>query len=210
MSSPEQGATSEKKPKRKKRFSVLRTLALLVLAGSALGGILLWYGYREFSKDLPQRLDVLTNYQPSRASRVYSADGELIGEFYLQRRIVVPYATIPPHVVHAFVAAEDNRFYEHGGVDPVGIARAAWTNLRAGHVVQGGSTITQQVAKLLLVGQERSMTRKIREGILARRIEKELSKEQILTIYLNQIYLGHGAYGVQAAAETYLARTSAI
>jgi penicillin-binding protein 1A len=206
VSSPEQGATAEKKPKRKKRFSVLRTLALLVLSGSTLGGILLWYGYREFSKDLPQRLDVLTNYQPSRASRVYSADGELIGEFYLQRRIVVPYATIPPHVVHAFVAAEDNRFYEHGGVDPVGIARAAWTNLRAGHVVQGGSTITQQVAKLLLVGQERSMTRKIREGILARRIEKELSKEQILTIYLNQIYLGHGAYGVQAAAETYFGK----
>jgi penicillin-binding protein 1A len=185
---------------------VLRVLAMLVLGGGLLGGGLLFYGYREFARDLPQRLDVLTNYQPPRASRVYSADGELIGEFYLQRRVVVPIAQIPQHVVHAFVAAEDNRFYEHKGVDPVGVARAAWSNLRAGHVVQGGSTITQQVAKLLLVGQERSMVRKIREAILARRIEKELTKDQILNIYLNQIYLGHGAYGVQAAAETYFGK----
>src|SRR5262249_19568558 len=152
---------------------------LLVLSVGLLGGSLLWYGYREFSNDLPQRLDVLKNYQPQAASRVYSADGELIGEFYLQRRVVIPLASVPQHVQHAFVASEDNRFYEHAGVDPIGVVRAAWTNMRAGHVVQGGSTITQQVAKLLLVGQERSMVRKIREAILARRIEKELTKQQI-------------------------------
>ena len=210
MSSPDSGATSDPAPRRRGRgrVSILRLLALIVLGISLFGGVLVLIGYREFSRDLPQRLDVLTNYQPSRASRVYSADGELIGEFYLQRRVVVPLSAIPLHVQHAFVAAEDNRFYEHAGVDPVGIVRAAWSNVRAGHVVQGGSTITQQVAKLLLVGQERSVTRKIREAILARRIEKELSKDQILAIYLNQVYLGHGAYGVQAAAETYFGKNA--
>src|SRR5262249_15613156 len=102
VSRPEPGATPEtpkrRKKKRKSRFSVLRVLAMLVLCGSILGGSLLWYGYREFSRDLPQRLDVLTNYQPQTASRVYSADGELIGEFYLERRVVVPYSAIPPNV----------------------------------------------------------------------------------------------------------------
>jgi penicillin-binding protein 1A len=193
-------------PKPRRRIALARLAGLLLVGVCGLAAGLLYYGYREFSRDLPQRLDVLTNYQPQRASRVYSKDGELIGEFYLERRVVVPFQTIPAHVVHAFVAAEDNRFYEHGGVDPVGIARAAWTNMRAGHVVQGGSTITQQVAKLLLVGQERSMFRKIREALLSRRIEKELTKDQILNIYLNQIYLGQGAYGVQAAAETYFGK----
>jgi penicillin-binding protein 1A len=170
-----------------------------------------WYGYRQFSADLPRHLDVLTNYQPSRASRVYSEDGELIGEFFLQRRVVVPLSQIPLHVAHAFVAAEDIRFYDgfvekRFGIDPEGIARAAWSNARAGRTVQGGSTITQQVAKIMLVGQERSISRKIREAILAHRIVNELTKEQILGIYLNQVYLGHGAYGVQAAAEVYFGK----
>ena len=107
---------------------------------------------------------------------------------------------------HAFVAAEDARFYSHGGVDYLGIVRAAFANLRAGHVVQGGSTITQQVAKLLIVGKERSIARKVREAMLAHRIEGALGKDQILGIYLNHVYLGHGAYGVAAAATAYFGK----
>src|SRR5690242_13050690 len=158
----------KKRPKKKrKRFSFLRFLVLLFLFGSAFAGALGYWGYREFEKDLPDRWSALIDYHPSRASRVYSADGELIGEFFLEKRVVVPYEKIPTHVTRAFVAAEDNRFFEHHGVDPMGILRASFANLKAGRVVQGGSTITQQVAKLMLVGGERKLERKIREAILA-------------------------------------------
>ncbi|MSP60887.1 MAG: PBP1A family penicillin-binding protein [Myxococcales bacterium] len=192
--------------KKRKRFSILRFLVLLVFLGGASGGALGYWGYREFEKDLPDRWSALIDYRPKKASRVYSADGEMIGEFFLEKRVVVPYDKIPKHVVRAFVAAEDNRFFDHHGIDPVGIFRAAIANLKAGRVVQGGSTITQQVAKLMLVGNERNMFRKIREAILAHKIEARLSKEQILTLYLNHVYLGHGAYGVQAAAEIYFGK----
>lgn len=194
------------KSKQNRRFSLLRVLVLLLLMGSAFAvGMGIW-GYRQFEQDLPDRWSALTDYRPARASRVFSADGELIGEFYLQKRVVLPYKQIPKHVMQAFVAAEDNRFFAHHGIDPLGILRAAIANYRAGRVVQGGSTITQQVAKLMLVGNERSLFRKIREAILAHKIEVRLTKEQILGIYLNHVYLGHGAYGIQAAAETYFGK----
>lgn len=174
--------------------------------GSAFAAGLGWWGYKEFEKDLPDRWSELTDYKPSRASRVFSSEGELIGEFYLQKRIVLPFDKLPRHVRLAFVAAEDNRFFEHHGIDPLGILRAAFANMKAGRVVQGGSTITQQVAKLMLVGNERNVFRKIREAILSRKIEQKLTKDQILGIYLNHVYLGHGAYGVQAAAEVYFGK----
>jgi penicillin-binding protein 1A len=191
---------------RKRRFSVLRFLILLTLAGGTLSAGLAAWGYREIEKGLPDRWSSLIDYRPARASRVFSAEGELIGEFFLQKRVVLPYEQIPRHVRQAFVAAEDNRFFFHRGIDPLGILRATIANLRAGHVVQGGSTITQQVAKLMLIGNERSLLRKVREAILARKIEQRLTKDQILGIYLNHIYLGHGAYGVQAAAEVYFGK----
>src|SRR5204862_1958500 len=169
-------------------------------------GVLGSWGYKQFERDLPDRWSELTDYKPARASRVFSSEGELIGEFYLQKRIVLRPADIPKHVQQAFVAAEDNRFFDHHGIDPLGIARAAFANLKAGRVVQGGSTITQQVAKLMLVGGERNLFRKIREAILAHKIEARLKKEQILALYLNHAYLGHGAYGVQAAAEIYFGK----
>jgi penicillin-binding protein 1A len=194
------------KAKRRKRFSILRFLILLTLLGGAFATGLAYWGYKQFEADLPDRWSALTDYRPSRASRVFSSEGELIGEFYLQKRIVLPYDQIPKHVKLAFVAAEDNRFFEHHGIDPLGIMRAAFANLKAGHVVQGGSTVTQQVAKLMLVGNERNVFRKIREAILAHKIETKLSKDQILGIYLNHAYLGHGAYGVQAAAEIYFGK----
>ena len=188
------------------RFSFIRFFILLCVALSGLGGSLGYWGYRQFEKDLPDRWSDLTDYKPARASRVFSAEGELIGEFYLQKRVVLPPSKIPKHVMQAFVAAEDNRFFDHHGIDPMGIARAAFANVRAGRVVQGGSTITQQVAKLMLAGNERNLFRKIREAILAHKIEQRLTKEQILAIYVNHIYLGHAAYGIQVAAEVYFAK----
>jgi len=179
----------------------------IILGIAALGtGLLLW-AYKEFESDLPTNLSAVTDYSPLRASQVLSADGETIGEFFVEKRTLVPIEQVPKIVRLAFVAAEDVRFFEHGGIDYQGIARAAWANLRAGSVVQGGSTITQQVAKLLLLSKERSLARKIREALLAHRIEKHLSKDQILGIYLNHVYLGHGAYGIGSAAAAYFGKT---
>jgi penicillin-binding protein 1A len=205
-SAPPKASNGEKKTAKRTRFSFIRFFILLFLFGSAFAGGLGYWGYKQFEKDLPDRWSELTDYKPSRASRVFSSEGELIGEFYLQKRIVLPNDQIPKHVRQAFVAAEDNRFFEHHGIDPLGILRAAFANFKAGRVVQGGSTITQQVAKLMLVGNERNVFRKIREAILSRKIEQKLTKDQILGIYLNHVYLGHGAYGVQAAAEVYFGK----
>ncbi len=184
-------------------------LRVMVLGGA--GGLLLlaglgYWSYRQFQSDLPPSLSVVTDYRPLRASQVFSADGETIGEFFVEKRVLTPVDKIPDGVRKAFVAAEDIRFYSHHGVDYQGIFRAGWANLRAGQIVQGGSSITQQVAKLLILGQERSLARKIREAMLAYRIEGQLSKNQILGIYLNHVYLGHGAYGVEAAAAAYFGK----
>ena len=206
VSSPDDTGKLKRRTTKRKRFSFIRFFILLFLATGAFGAALGYWGYKQFEKDLPDRWSALTDYKPSRASRVFSSEGELIGEFYLQKRIVLPYEQIPKHVMQAFVAAEDNRFFEHHGIDPLGILRAAFANFKAGRVVQGGSTITQQVAKLMLVGNERNVFRKIREAILAHKIESKLKKEQILAIYANHVYLGHGAYGVQAAAEVYFGK----
>jgi penicillin-binding protein 1A len=181
--------------------------ALIVIAASIASafGAGIWV-YRKFRTDLPAKLDVVTDYRPLRASQIFSAEGEMIGEFFVEKRVLIPVEEVPDVVKKAFVAAEDVRFYKHHGVDYQGILRAAWVNARAGQVVQGGSSITQQVAKLLLVGHERSLSRKLREALLAYRIESQLGKDQILGIYLNHVYLGHGAYGVVAAANAYFGK----
>jgi len=155
-----------------------------------------------FSSNLPE-LGTLSNYQPPLVSRVYNTDGELIAEYADEHRILTPFNEIPKRLINAFLAAEDQQFYEHPGINPARILSAALANLKAGHTVQGGSTITQQVAKNFLLTSERSYSRKIREAILAYRIEKAFSKEDILYLYLNQIYLGRGAYGVASAAWRY-------
>jgi penicillin-binding protein 1A len=153
-------------------------------------------------RDLPN-LRSLDDYRPNLITRVYSADGKVIAEFAKERREIVPIERIPSHVVQAFVAAEDDAFYEHTGLDYSSIVRAAWANLRAGGIKQGGSTITQQVAKTFLLTSERTYLRKLKDMVLAMRIEESLNKNAILYLYLNQIYLGSGAYGVEAAAKTY-------
>src|SRR5262249_26301274 len=152
-----------------------------------------------FAKDLPQ-LTGIDDYKPLQVSEVYADDNTKIGEFWQECRFVLPYDKIPRRVIDAFVASEDERFWEHKGVDVKGILRAFFENLKAGHTVQGASTITQQVTRALLLTREKSFGRKIREALLATEIEKNLTKEQILAIYLNQIFLGNRAHGVQAAA----------
>jgi len=179
------------------RRGVLLCLLLVVAAiGSAVGVI----GY--YSRDLPS-VGALRDYRPPIVSQIYAADGRLIGEVYEKQRYVVPYSRMPEHVVQAFVAAEDAQFFEHHGIDYVGILRAIVRNIEAGEFSQGASTITQQVARSFLLTREKKISRKIKEAILAYRIEANFSKEYILYLYLNQIFLGHGAYGVEAASQLY-------
>jgi len=161
--------------------------------------------YLYFGHDLPS-IEVLKNYKPSTVTRLFSDDGGVIGEFFIEKRDVVSLERVPHHLIQAFISGEDARFFQHKGLDYVAILRALFRNIFSGEIVQGGSTITQQVVKSLLLSPERSFSRKIREALLAFKIEKYLSKEEILFLYLNQIYLGHGAYGVGAAAENYFGK----
>ena len=165
--------------------------------------------FNHFSKDLPDSSS-LANYQPAGMTRLYSSDGELIAEYAKERRIFVPYSDIPKKVIHAFVAAEDQNFYTHKGIDPMGILRALLSNLRSygtgGKSLVGGSTITQQVVKNFLLTREKSLERKIKEAILALRITQTYSKDRILELYLNEIYLGMRAYGVAAAAKEFFGK----
>jgi penicillin-binding protein 1A len=164
--------------------------------GTVLG--ILWVATR----DLPS-FDSFQDYQPSLVSRVYADNGEIIGQFFIERRLYTPFAQIPKTLTQAVIAVEDTRFLEHPGLDLVGIGRAAWTNLKKGGRFQGASTITQQLARALFLSPERTYTRKIKELILALKMEWVLTKDQILEMYLNQIYFGHGAYGIAAATLTY-------
>ncbi len=186
------------------RATLLRVVVVLVAIGALAGiaaGMLL---FREIHRDLPP-VDQLAGYKPAVASRLFAANGELVGEFFLEKRYLVPFEQIPIVVRQAFVAAEDANFYSHRGIDPQSIVRAFLNNL-LGESVQGGSTITQQVVKSLLLSPERSYRRKIREMILAMRLERQFKKDDILYLYLNQIYLGSGAYGVAAAAQVYFGK----
>jgi penicillin-binding protein 1A len=151
-------------------------------------------------------LETLTDYRPKIPLRVYSAEGQLIGEFGEERRAVVSMKQVPKQMIAAILAAEDDRFYQHGGVDYVGVARAALSNFVSGGVRQGASTITMQVARNFFLSKEKTLTRKFNEMLLAFKIEHNLSKDQILELYINQIYLGQRAYGFAAAAQAYFGK----
>ena len=174
---------------------------LLVVAAVQLAAFVAVSAYIEFSRDLPP-VPSVDDYRPPTVSTFHAHDGRLLGDFTTERRVVVPLEKLPRHLIQAFLAAEDKRFFEHDGVDMRATARALVGNYVAGRVTSGASTLTQQLCKTL-VGKERSYRRKAREAILARRTEAKLGKLDILFLYLNQIYLGHGAYGVQAAARNY-------
>jgi len=186
-------------------LSLFKWFFLLFILTGLLGcaGIAGLYYY--LSQDLP-KINTLNDYRPATVTSVFSDDGRKIGEFYKERRIVIPLSEMPKNLINAFVAAEDSRFREHPGIDIVSIVRAFLKNFKAGTIVQGGSTITQQVTKSFLLTPERTYERKIKEAILAYRIEKKFTKDEILFLYLNQIYLGHGAYGVESAAENYFGK----
>jgi penicillin-binding protein 1A len=174
---------------------------VLAIVGSALVGVTIWH----FGRDLPD-YQQLAHYQPPIATRVHAGDGRLLAEYATERRVFVPIQAIPRRVIKAFLSAEDKNFYNHHGIDPASIVRAAITDvgrLRANRRPVGASTITQQVAKNMLLTNEISIERKIKEVLLATRIEAALPKNRILELYLNEIYLGSGAYGVAAAALTY-------
>ncbi|ACI51845.1 penicillin-binding protein, 1A family [Gluconacetobacter diazotrophicus PA1 5] len=194
---------------RRPRFRLVRRIAgggmaLLILATAA-GGLVAWTKYEQLVSDLPT-VDGLRTYQPPVMSRLYSGDDRVMAELAAERRVFVPYSAIPDRVKNAIIAAEDQKFYTHGGVDPFAIIRAGLTDLtmQKGHRPLGASTITQQVARIMLLGTNAvSLQRKAKEALLAIRIEQTLPKDRILEIYLNEIYLGAGAYGVAAAAQTY-------
>ena len=174
---------------------------VLAIAGCGFVGVTIWY----FGRDLPD-YQQLAHYQPPITTRVHAGDGRLLAEYATERRVFVPIQAIPKRVIDAFLSAEDKNFYSHHGIDPLSMVRAAFTDvgrLRANRRPVGASTITQQVAKNMLLTNEISIERKIKEVLLATRIEAALPKDRILELYLNEIYLGAGAYGVAAAALTY-------
>lgn len=178
---------------------IVGILTILSIGGGA------WVFYRDLTMELPS-VERLAHYVTPAATRIYADDGTLIGELYLEKRYPLPLSRIPLVVQQAFLAAEDADFYTHWGVDPFAVVRAFVSNWTAGHTVQGASTITQQVVKYLLLTREKNYRRKVQEIILAFRLERHLSKADILTLYLNQIYLGSGAYGVEAAAREYFGK----
>jgi penicillin-binding protein 1A len=185
------------------RFIIWSSLVLGLFAVSIVA--VLWYIW---SSNLPY-IGSLREYNPPIITEVFSDGGEVIGRFWEEKRIVVPLDQVPEHLINAFIAAEDARFFKHEGVDILSIARALIKNLMAGKIEQGGSTITQQVTRsLLLKNPRKTYKRKAREALLSLQIEKNFSKERILFLYLNQIYLGHGAYGIEAAARTYFNKSA--
>src|SRR2546422_5905026 len=178
---------------------------VLAIAGSALVGVTIWH----FGRDLPD-YQQLAHYEPPIVTRVQAGDGRLLAEYATERRVFVPIGAIPKRVINAFLSAEDKNFYSHHGVDPISMLRAALTDVgrwRSNRRPVGASTITQQVAKNMLLSNELSISRKVKEILLATRIEDALPKDRILELYLNEIYLGSSAYGVEAAALIYFSKS---
>ena len=189
--------------KRTKIVVMLFGLMVLILVVT-IGGAVTYYA---LTIDLPG-IDTLKDYRPSIASSVYDDNNELIDDFFLEDRKIVNMAEIPKVVHYAFIAAEDSRFYQHQGFDIQSIFRALFKNFEAGHIVQGASTITQQVAKLMYLSPEKKYSRKVKEAILSYKIDKYLTKDEILNLYLNQIYLGHGTYGIESASIGYFGKSA--
>lgn len=204
MSLGRRKTTSKGKKKKSSRLILLVfgliVAALLVIMGGAVT-------YYILTIDLPE-ITTLKDYRPSIASHVYDDNNELIDEFFLEDRKIIKISEVPRIVPYAFIAAEDSRFYQHQGFDMQSISRALLKNFEAGHIVQGASTITQQVAKMMYLSPEKKYMRKVREAILAYKIDKYLTKDEILNLYLNQIYLGHGTYGIESASLGYFGKSA--
>ena len=205
----EKVSKKKKKPPKKRKGGLFKwlfmgtfSIFMVILLIGFTGTLVIYY---IFADDLPD-VRVLKSFEPSTVTLMYSDQDELIAELYLEKRILVPLKKIPVQLKQAALAVEDANFYRHMGIDLRAIFRAFLTNMKAGHVVEGGSTITQQLSKTLFLSRERSIIRKIKEAILSVRLELVFTKDEILEMYLNQIYYGHGSYGVEAAARTYFGK----
>ncbi|MEW6409207.1 MAG: PBP1A family penicillin-binding protein [Nitrospirota bacterium] len=177
-----------------------------IVVTSILIGIMFGVLYTQLS-DLPN-IRMLEEYRPFESSKLYSDDGRLVAEFYIERRTVIPLSKIPKYVKDAIIAVEDSRFYSHSGIDLFGIIRAILVDIRERRIVEGGSTITQQLARRLFLKPEKTISRKIKEAILSLQIEKRYTKDEILELYLNNVYFGSGAYGVETASQTYFGKSA--
>ena len=206
----EKSSKKKKKTKKKRRGGFFKWLSMAVfsifITTLLIGFIGILAIYYTFTDELPD-VRVLKSFEPSTVTLMYSDQDKLIAELYLEKRIVVPLNKIPTQLKQAALAVEDANFYRHMGIDLKAVFRAFLTNMKAGRVVEGGSTITQQLSKTLFLTRERSLARKIKEAILSIRMELIFTKDEILEMYLNQIYYGHGSYGVEAAARTYFGKS---
>ncbi len=187
-------------------WTLTKVCFVVAVLGIGFGVAGIWACVKKYEAGLPTAEMLRSSYRPAQVTRVLARDGTVLSQIFTERRTVIPFESIPAHTKLCFLAAEDARFYEHEGLNYVGMLRAIIKNLRAGRTVQGGSTITQQVVKNLWLSPDRTVARKIQETILARRLEQSLSKDEILGLYLNHIYLGHGRYGVQEAARYYFGK----
>ncbi|PYN15486.1 MAG: penicillin-binding protein [Candidatus Rokuibacteriota bacterium] len=178
-------------------------VSLLVLAAVAVAAL---WAFTIFPRSLPS-VTALETLQPILGTKIYDDNDEPLTELHVERRIFVPLAQIPQSLRDAVIATEDKRFYSHWGIDPIGVARAVVQNYRRGRFVEGGSTITQQLTKVLFLTPDKSLERKLKEAVLALELERRYSKDRILEMYMNQVYFGHGAYGVEAAARTYFGKS---
>src|SRR3989442_241953 len=203
-----QSSTGESEPPRRRRWWLRRLLigigALTLFTLIAVGVMGLWV-LTILPRSLPP-VTALETLQPLLGSRIYDDNDELLTELHVERRIFVPLGQVPMALRDAILATEDRRFYSHWGIDPIGIARAVVQNYRRGRIVEGGSTITQQLTKVLFLTPDKSLERKLKEAVLALELERRYPKDRILEMYLNQVYFGHGAYGVEAAARTYFGK----
>src|SRR4051812_17544269 len=206
---PSENSIRRSRPERRLGARVVRALKIAGIVGAALavsGLLAVWLVLRHYEADLPSISDIKGNYRPPQVTRVLARDGALLAEIFTERRTVIPITSLPPHAKLAVLAAEDAGFYEHEGLNYWGIIRAFVVNLRSHRTRQGGSTITQQVVKNLLLDPERSFRRKVREVILARKLEQQITKDEILELYLNHIYFGHGRYGIEEASRFYFGK----
>ncbi len=201
--SPPSEAAPPARRTRERLLSVLRWTGLTLLTLFLAAVLAVVIVVEHYERGLPSVAELKRGYDPPQVTRVLARDGSLLASLFIERRTVIPFSEIPEHVKLCFLAAEDASFYEHAGLNYVGMLRALVANLRAGHTRQGGSTITQQVIKNVVLDADRTYERKIKETILARRLEQSLTKDEIFGLYLNHIYLGHGRYGLEEAARYY-------
>jgi penicillin-binding protein 1A len=189
--------------KKNKKIIFFAVMSVFVIISIIFSVIILTV--KKYVKELPT-VESLQDYKPNLATEIYDINNKLIDEFFVEKRTYVNYKDIPQDLINAIIATEDNNFYEHWGISPLGIIRAFLTNIVSFRLSQGGSTITQQLAKLMFLTREKKLSRKIKEAILSIRLEMQYSKSEILTMYLNHIYLAHGIYGVSLASEFYFGK----